>query len=249
MRFYRSSPSVYTVAFAFGVGRQAADRLTPSKAEQCGAKNIFIPPPRGALAAAKSRRPLLPMLGRTEGTAAAAAPSKKRRMPEEERADGGAPSGKRRKNVRGDASNASAGKRTKTAGEDEEVHSAKHARRGEGGTVTQQPSGEGGPADILMEAAAHILLEVGGREYGGKGRCEHQRERSKCKDCGGSGICEHQRVRSTCKDCGGGSFCEHQRRRSTCKDCGGGSICQHQRVRSKCKDCRQDKEKASDGEN
>ena len=107
MRYYRSSPSVYTVAFAFGVGRQAADRLTPSKAEQCGAKNIFIPPPRGALAAAKSRRPLLPMLGRTEGTAAAAAPSKKRRMPEEERADGGAPSGKRRKNVRGDASNAS----------------------------------------------------------------------------------------------------------------------------------------------
>jgi len=79
--------------------------------------------------------------------------------------------------------------------------------------------------------------------------CEHQRQRSQCKDCGGSSICEHQRQRSKCKDCGGGSFCEHQRRRSECKDCGGGSICQHQRVRSKCKDCREDKEKTSDCEN
>jgi len=33
--------------------------------------------------------------------------------------------------------------------------------------------------------------------------CEHQRVRSRCKQCGGSGICEHQRQRSQCKDCGG----------------------------------------------
>ena len=26
-------------------------------------------------------------------------------------------------------------------------------------------------------------------------RCEHGRERSRCKDCGGSGICEHGRER------------------------------------------------------
>jgi len=67
--------------------------------------------------------------------------------------------------------------------------------------------------------------------------CEHQRRRSKCKQCGGSSICEHQRVRSTCKDCGGGSVCEHQRQRSMCKDCGGSGLCEHQRQRSTCKDC------------
>jgi len=31
--------------------------------------------------------------------------------------------------------------------------------------------------------------------------CEHQRRKSRCKDCGGSGLCEHQRQRSQCKDC------------------------------------------------
>ena len=53
-------------------------------------------------------------------------------------------------------------------------------------------------------------------------KCEHGRQRSRCKDCGGSGICEHGRERRGCKDCGGGSICEHGRRRTQCKDCGGG---------------------------
>ena len=42
----------------------------------------------------------------------------------------------------------------------------------------------------------------------GRTKCEHARQRSKCKDCGGSGICEHATGggggRSGCKDCGGG---------------------------------------------
>ena len=33
--------------------------------------------------------------------------------------------------------------------------------------------------------------------------CEHQRQRSTCKECKGSGICPHQRQRSTCKECKG----------------------------------------------
>jgi len=110
-------------------------------------------------------------MGRTEDTVVAA-PSKKRRMPEEERADSGPPSGKRRKKVRGDASNAS-----------------------------------GQAAELALSPSA---------------------------------VTKRRR---------GQNFCEHQRQRSQCKDCGGGSICEHQRQRSKCKDCRQDKEKASDGEN
>ena len=68
--------------------------------------------------------------------------------------------------------------------------------------------------------------------------CQHQRQRSKCKECGGASICQHQRQRSLCKECGGASICQHQRIRSKCKECGGASICQHQRQRSKCKDCR-----------
>jgi predicted GIY-YIG superfamily endonuclease len=71
--------------------------------------------------------------------------------------------------------------------------------------------------------------------YGNK--CEHNRERSKCKQCGGGQICEHNRIRSTCKQCGGSSICEHNRERSICKQCGGGSICEHNRIRSKCKQC------------
>ena len=70
-----------------------------------------------------------------------------------------------------------------------------------------------------------------------KNRCEHKREKRKCKDCGGGCICEHKRERTTCKKCGGGSICEHNRIRSQCKDCGGGSICEHNKIRSKCKDC------------
>jgi hypothetical protein len=68
-------------------------------------------------------------------------------------------------------------------------------------------------------------------------KCEHDRERSRCKDCGGGSICEHGRRRSRCKDCGGGSICEHDRERSSCKDCGGASICEHNIQRSYCKDC------------
>jgi hypothetical protein len=48
----------------------------------------------------------------------------------------------------------------------------------------------------------------------GRRKCEHNRQRNKCKDCGGASICEHNRIRSRCKDCGGASICEHNRIRS-----------------------------------
>ena len=34
-----------------------------------------------------------------------------------------------------------------------------------------------------------------------KNKCEHKRQKSKCKDCGGGSICEHKRQRSQCKEC------------------------------------------------
>ena len=45
----------------------------------------------------------------------------------------------------------------------------------------------------------------------GKSKCEHGRQRNRCKDCGGSSICEHGRQRYRCKDCGGVGICEHMR--------------------------------------
>jgi len=68
-------------------------------------------------------------------------------------------------------------------------------------------------------------------------KCQHKRERSKCKECGGSSICEHKRIRSRCKECGGSGICEHKRQRRHCKECGGSSICEHNRIRSSCKEC------------
>ena len=67
--------------------------------------------------------------------------------------------------------------------------------------------------------------------------CEHNKSRSRCKDCGGSQICEHNRLRSKCKECHWGSICEHNKERDACKECGGSKICEHNRIRSKCKEC------------
>ena len=75
------------------------------------------------------------------------------------------------------------------------------------------------------------------RQYYLKNKCEHNRKKSRCKDCGGSEICEHNRRKSRCKDCGGSEICEHNRQKSQCKDCGGSEICEHNRQKSQCKEC------------
>ena len=67
--------------------------------------------------------------------------------------------------------------------------------------------------------------------------CTHNKRRSICVQCNGSQICEHNRQRSVCKLCKGGSICTHNKRRSRCKECKGGHICEHSRERSNCKDC------------
>ena len=35
----------------------------------------------------------------------------------------------------------------------------------------------------------------------GAGICEHNRERSECKDCWGASICQHNRIRRLCRNC------------------------------------------------
>ncbi len=67
--------------------------------------------------------------------------------------------------------------------------------------------------------------------------CEHNKRKSRCKECGGNLVCSHNRIKDYCKDCGGTQFCQHNRVKSRCKECGGGSICYHNKVRSRCKEC------------
>ena len=68
-------------------------------------------------------------------------------------------------------------------------------------------------------------------------RCEHNRQKSQCRECGGGSICEHNRIRSKCKDCGGGSICKHGMRKTYCKECYGASYCVHDKMKTHCKEC------------
>ena len=102
-------------------------------------------------------------------------------------------------------------------------------KRGGGGRRGEDEAGEGERASKQPRVSPPARAA---------GKCKHNRQRSKSKDCGGASICEHSRVRCRCKDFGGASICEHNRVRSKCKDCGGASICAHRRERSKCKDCK-----------
>lgn len=70
-----------------------------------------------------------------------------------------------------------------------------------------------------------------------KYKCQHERQKTTCRDWKGLSICEHNKIRSTCKECKGGHICQHDRRRSTCKDCGGSSICKHKKERRRCPIC------------
>jgi len=76
------------------------------------------------------------------------------------------------------------------------------------------------------------------KDCGGSSICLHNRDKSKCKECGGSQICLHGRIKSTCKECGGSSICEHERRKSHCRDCKGSQICEHEKRKSRCKECK-----------
>ena len=64
-------------------------------------------------------------------------------------------------------------------------------------------------------------------------KCEHDRQKSRCKDCGGGSICEHGREKYNCKECGGSRFCEHGRQKSYCKKCGGTQLCKSDNCETK----------------
>ena len=98
------------------------------------------------------------------------------------------------------------------------------------------------------------------RSCGGKGICQHGKQRYRCMECGGKGLCRHGRRRRCCPICGevgrgicchgrdayycklcvppGKGICQHMRVRSSCTLCRGGGVCHHLRVRSWCPACR-----------
>ena len=68
-------------------------------------------------------------------------------------------------------------------------------------------------------------------------KCEHGKQKSRCKECGGSAFCEHGKWKSHCKECGGSLFCEHEKRKSRCNECGGSAFCEHGKHKSSCRYC------------
>lgn len=73
-------------------------------------------------------------------------------------------------------------------------------------------------------------------------RCEHNKRKSRCRDCKGSAFCYHGTRKEVCVPCGGSSMCKHKRERRMCKECklageGGASLCVHFKKKRDCKDC------------
>ena len=88
-----------------------------------------------------------------------------------------------------------------------------------------------------MSKCEHNRRKSRCKECDGSEICEHNKRKSQCKKCGGSGICEHNKRKSQCKKCGGSGICEHNKRKSQCKECGGSAICEHNTQKSQCKKC------------
>jgi hypothetical protein len=68
-------------------------------------------------------------------------------------------------------------------------------------------------------------------------QCQHNNNKSRCKECNGNEICKHNKRKSTCKECGGGSICEHNKIKSRCKDCDGSALCEHNKRKEYCRKC------------
>jgi len=91
--------------------------------------------------------------------------------------------------------------------------------------------------NVKIKRCDHDKIKSRCKECCGSEICEHNRIKSQCKECHGSRICEHNQYKSICKECRGGSICKHNRIKSQCKECRGGSICKHNRIKSQCKEC------------
>ena len=64
--------------------------------------------------------------------------------------------------------------------------------------------------------------------------CIHSVTKNECKRCRYK--CEHNKERSRCRDCGGNEFCIHNKLKQQCRDCGGNAYCIHNKIKSYCRD-------------
>lgn len=75
------------------------------------------------------------------------------------------------------------------------------------------------------------------KECKGSDICDHNKRKSRCKECKGSEICEHDKQKNLCKECKGSQICEHDKRKYFCKECEGNGICEHNKRKNRCKEC------------
>ena len=92
--------------------------------------------------------------------------------------------------------------------------------RGESGGGPSMHSGGAGSSRAAEEQSGEGSSKRAAPDGGEEGRSGG----GKRARLGQSKKCEHNRQRSQCKECGGASICQHARRRSECKECGGASI-------------------------
>jgi hypothetical protein len=90
---------------------------------------------------------------------------------------------------------------------------------------------------VKVKKCQHGKQKARCKECGGSQICEHNKDKARCKECGGSSFCIHEKDKRSCKECGGNSFCIHDKNKSYCKECGGSQICEHNKNKSYCKEC------------
>ena len=89
----------------------------------------------------------------------------------------------------------------------------------------------------MVNKCEHDKIKSKCKECGGSSYCEHGKRKEYCRECGGSAYCEHEKLKSHCKKCGGSAYCEHDKIKSRCKECGGSAFCKHNKQKSYCKEC------------
>ena len=68
-------------------------------------------------------------------------------------------------------------------------------------------------------------------------KCEHGKQKHRCRDCGGSSFCEHNKRKTYCETCGGSELCIHKKRKARCRECNGTEICIHKKSKYICREC------------
>ena len=80
----------------------------------------------------------------------------------------------------------------------------------------------------------------GGKRARGGTQCQHNRQRSSCKECGGASICQHNRQRTHARSAEGRASASTIGEGAHTRECGGASICQLNRRWRRCKTCKTD---------